>query len=261
MRSHPKVSYLLRFDDICPTMKWSNWDAIEYILLEQDIRPIMAVVPDNRDSDLYVESPNPDFWNRARRWQALGWAIGLHGFQHTYVTSHPGLFSRRKASEFAGLPPCAQRKKVESALAILRDEGLESNLWVAPGHSFDRNTVRIIRELGITTISDGFTICPYTDEHGILWIPQQLSEKQVLTAPRRRPVELKARGVWTVCFHANSWSKEDIRCFQSEIGRYRRLIRTADEVRMAYGGRQISWLDRIHAANFEVRRQFRLLVE
>jgi predicted deacetylase len=254
-----EASYLLRFDDICPTMKWSNWEPIEVILREHEIRPIMAVVPDNRDPDLCLEPANPQFWNRVRSWQAAGWAIGLHGFQHTYVTRRPGLYSHRNASEFAGLPPGLQREKLKRALAILRGEGVSSNLWVAPGHSFDRTTVHLLREVGITSVSDGFTIFPYTDEQGIFWIPQQLSEKGFLSLPGGKPIQPKSKGVWTVCFHLNAWTSEEIDRFRQEAGRYRALLRTADEVYAIYGGRQMDWLDRVQVAEFEVKRLLRLL--
>jgi predicted deacetylase len=111
MINRSEASYLPRFDDICPRMRWSNWEAIEQILSEYDIKPILTVVPDNRDADLALEHANPNFWNRVRRWQAAGWAIGIHAFQHTYVARDPGLYSNRRASEFAGLPPRAQRAK------------------------------------------------------------------------------------------------------------------------------------------------------
>lgn len=251
--------YLLRFDDICPTMKWSNWEPIEAVLSEHDIRPIMAVVPDNRDPDLYFDAPKADFWNRVRSWQAAGWTIGLHGYQHVSVTRRPGLYSYRTASEFAGVPAAVQRDKLVRALAILRSEGVTSNVWVAPGHSFDRITVGILRELGITNISDGFTVSPYTDKHGTFWIPQQLSEVHILSGPGRKSQKPRSAGGWTVCCHINSWTKEDIKRFQRNIPRYRSLIRTVDEIHAAYVGREMDWSDRVQVVESEFRRMVRLV--
>jgi len=261
MTGRTEASYLFRFDDICPTMKWSNWDAIEEILIEHDIRPIMAVIPDNRDSNLHLEAPNPNFWGRVRGWQAAGWTIGMHGFQHTYVTSNPGLYSNRSASEFAGLPLRVQREKLEHGLAILRGEGVPSNLWVAPGHSFDSTTVSILRELGVTLISDGYSISPYTDDQGTFWIPQQLSERQIFSVPGRKPSPLKSAGVWTACLHANAWTGEDIKRLRETVKRHRHLIRTIGEIHAIYSGRRRDWPDRIHAAKLECGRRLRLLFE
>src|SRR4051794_18231999 len=46
--------YLLRFDDICPTMNWPIWDRVEQTLIDQDIQPIVAVIPNNQDPALNV---------------------------------------------------------------------------------------------------------------------------------------------------------------------------------------------------------------
>src|SRR5262249_15450035 len=73
--------YLLRFDDICPTMNWGVWRSVEKILLDTDVKPILAVVPDNRDERLKVGNANEGFWEEVRGWQARSWTIGLHGYQ------------------------------------------------------------------------------------------------------------------------------------------------------------------------------------
>lgn len=257
-----QAQYLLRFDDICATMKWSNWDLIEEILVDHGIKPIMAIVPDNRDSYLKVQPPNPDFWSRARRWQSGGWALGMHGFQHTYVTQDPGLYSYQKASEFAGLPFEVQCDKLRRAAAILKEEGVDSNLWIAPGHSFDRTTIAALKAVGITSISDGFSRFPYTDSDGMFWIPQQqLSENEMLGPPHGHPDKPKSKGVWTVCLHPNAWSIGDIVRFKSRIEKLRPLIGTVDEVYASFSGRQLTWMDRIHITKCEARRQARLFIE
>src|SRR5262252_3697380 len=92
------TKYLLRFDDICPTMNWQVWSEIEAALLDQDLKPILAVVPDNQDPVLKVDPPVEDFWERVRTWQARGWTIALHGYQHRYVTHSPGIVTPIKRS-------------------------------------------------------------------------------------------------------------------------------------------------------------------
>ncbi|HXE12079.1 MAG TPA: DUF2334 domain-containing protein [Bryobacteraceae bacterium] len=257
-----QAQYLLRFDDICATMKWSNWDLIEEILVGHGIKPIMAIVPDNRDSYLKVQPPNPDFWSRVRRWQSDGWALGMHGFQHTYVTRDPGLYSYQKASEFAGLPFEVQCDKLRRAAAILKEEGVDSNLWIAPGHSFDRTTVAALKAVGLTSISDGFSRYPYTDGGGMFWIPQQqLSENEMLGPPHGQPAKPKSNGVWTICLHPNAWSIGDIVRFKSRVEKLRPLIGTVDEVYQSFRGRRLTWMDRIHITKCEARRRARLFIE
>ncbi|MEQ9561523.1 MAG: DUF2334 domain-containing protein, partial [Woeseiaceae bacterium] len=104
-----------------------------------------------------VGEPLPDFWARVRTWQSHGWSIGLHGHQHTYTTQDAGLLQLNSKSEFAGLSSDEQRRKLVAALKIFEANEVHADAWIAPGHSFDERTIEILRDLGITTISDGFS--------------------------------------------------------------------------------------------------------
>ncbi len=105
MRKRSKSArYLLRFDDLCPTMNWKVWSEIETTLTELRFKPVLAVVPDNRDPVLRVDDPKQDFWERVRQWQARGWTIALHGFQHKYTAEHAGIVTpNRYAQEKDGI--------------------------------------------------------------------------------------------------------------------------------------------------------------
>ena len=76
------AKYLLRFDDLCPTMNWDVWREVEQILYDTGVKPILAVVPDNKDEALRCGEPNSQFWEHVRQWQRAGAAVGLHGFEH-----------------------------------------------------------------------------------------------------------------------------------------------------------------------------------
>jgi predicted deacetylase len=220
------ASYLLRFDDICPTLKWSVWHEIESILLASDIRPLLAVVPDNRDERLMVCPPDTSFWEKVRKWQARGWSIGLHGYQHIYSSSDRGLVGLLPRSEFAGLTEDKQEHQLEAAVDIFRAEGVRPDFWVAPGHSFDRTTLRLLAAKGIRVLSDGHSIMPFVDEFGVLRVPQQLW--------RFRGMPF---GVWTVCIHFNSWSRNDIDLFRCSLLKYKRRLTSLEQVIRNHGDR------------------------
>ena len=139
------TQFILRFDDICPTMQWDVWSEIEVLLRRYNVKPILAVVPDNRDPVLQVAPPVADFWDRVRRWQDWGWTIALHGYQHLYVAKDGGLVNLRKKSEFASLPAGEQEDKLRRATAIFEREGIKSRVWIAPGNAFDETTVSLLR--------------------------------------------------------------------------------------------------------------------
>ena len=211
--------YLLRFDDICPTMNWRVWAEIETVLLQRQFKPVLAVVPDNRDPGLQVDAPAGDFWDRVRAWQDRGWTIALHGYQHRYVTRNAGMVAVRRKSEFAGLPVEAQREKLRRAVAIFEREGITPSVWIAPGNTFDANTVALLPEFGIHMICDGYFRFPFVGPRRVTWVPQQLHYFRPAPA-----------GVWTVCYHHNHWTASQSRKFREDLDRYGAGIVSLEEV-------------------------------
>jgi predicted deacetylase len=208
-------AYLIRFDDVCPTMNWAVWDRVERHLDRLSIKPLVAIVPDNQDPHLQVGEARANFWERARGWAAKGWGIGLHGHQHRYTTTSAGLLGLNRFSEFAGVPLDEQRTKLRDGLAILQRHGLRPSIWVAPGHSFDEHTLAALDDVGVRCVSDGFAVVPFRDTAGRLWIPQQLW--------RFRSMPL---GLWTVCLHPNAWTPRDIERFERDTARFAPQIAT-----------------------------------
>jgi predicted deacetylase len=240
--------YLIRFDDLCPTMNWKIWTAIESILLEFNVHPILAVVPDNQDQGLEVDPPRTDFWSNVRQWQARGWSIGLHGYQHLWETEDAGIVGIARRSEFAGLSETAQQTKLQNAIAIFHKEGITPDVWVAPAHSFDKRTVTLLKRIGLSVISDGFALAPYRDSSGLMWVPQQLWKF------RWRP-----SGVWTVCFHHNHWTSNDVVRFQTDLHKYCKHVTNLQTILAEDPQRRHGVLDNIyasaHMATISLRRQ------
>lgn len=234
-----EAQYLLRFDDICPTMNWGVWHEIETILCDMGVQPILAIVPDNQDEVLRVSPPDAFFWERARSWQARGWTLAMHGWQHRFTTADGGMLGMNRFSEFAGLPRREQEHKLRCAQAVFEREGIESAMFIAPAHSFDAVTVAALKDLGVTYLCDGFGLLPHVDEFGMTWIPQQL------WTFRRRLF-----GVWTICFHINRWSAKEVAWFRREIARYRGRVSSFTAVASRYGGRRKSILDSAAASAY-----------
>ncbi len=242
--------YLIRFDDICPTMNWEMWSRIESVLRDNQINPLLAVIPDNQDNKLNFGAARPSFWDEVRRWQGLGWTIGLHGYQHRFVTGQSGIVGIQRRSEFAGVPAWEQDEKLLRAVEIFRVNGVRPDVWIAPAHSFDWNTVAALQKLGITTINDGFAIAPHTDSRGLLWIPQQLWKF------RWRPF-----GVWTVCYHHNRWTDEQFAQFQNDISQRCNLIGDLTGVCTEYRQRRRTLLDSAYALAHSTALSWRAAVK
>ncbi len=193
----PETRYIFRMDDACPWMAHQKWQTLEDMFDRYGVKPVVAVVPDCQDPGLREDVEDPGFWKKAQAWQAKGWDIALHGFDHVYRGRSRGLVPINARTEFAGQSEEVQRQKIRDGWKLLNDRGLKPTVWIAPAHTFDRTTLRCLaEETDIRTVSDGLSSRPF-QRYGFDWVPQQI------WAPRTCPP-----GVWTICLHPNTMSED-----------------------------------------------------
>jgi len=228
------AQYLLRFDDLCPTVSHTRLQRLLTLIEEYGIRPILAVVPDNRDYDLQHSPPDPEFWDRMCSLEAAGATIALHGFQHLCMSKGRSLVPLHRHSEFAGVAEETQRQWIHAGLDILRGHGLNPRIWVAPRHGFDRSTLRALSQEGIKVLSDGFARAPFT-RGGLTWIPQQLWG----------PVE-KSCGIWTICIHSNFTHASQVAELHAFIRTHAAQFTSLDRVLAEYPPARLSPIEKLH---------------
>jgi len=215
------AKYLIRLDDACPQMHHEKWNKIEEIFDVFDIKPIVAIIPDNKDKTLNIKEKDPHFWDKANNWENKGWSIGLHGYQHDMrPTSAKQILPIYKRSEFSGLSYDEQSKKIKKGNEILINNGLKPTVWVAPAHCFDTTTLEVIKnETTINIVSDGIAFNTFY-EYGLNWIPQQLWNFQP-----------KKNGIWTICLHPNMMKDKDIDELKDNIALYKDKIISVDDIK------------------------------
>jgi len=192
-----ETRYVFRMDDACPWMEHAKWDSLEAIFDRYGVKPVVAVVPDCQDPGLRQSAEDPAFWDKARRWQAKGWDIALHGFDHVYRGENRGLVPLNARTEFAGQSEEIQRQKIRDGWKILLEKGLNPTVWIAPAHTFDKTTLKcLLEETTIRIVSDGLSNRPFR-RFGFSWVPQQI------WAPRGCPA-----GLWTICLHPNTMGED-----------------------------------------------------
>lgn len=216
--------YLFRLDDICPTMHWDNFMRLKEIFDRYNVKPLIAVIPQNQDPSL--KWPNEytvkeqDFWELMRKLQQeQGWEIGQHGFQHLYVTKQGGLLKINKESEFAGLDYIEQEEKIRKGKEILKQHDISTDIFVAPSHSFDKNTCNALLNNNFYYISDGLSFYPYM-RYGLVWIPQMLWG----------PLEMSI-GIHTICLHPNIFKEHDFLKIEKFIQQNIKYITTFQEIK------------------------------
>lgn len=184
--------YLIRLDDASDHMHIENWTRMERMLDENGIKPLVGVIPENRDPMLLQFPEDPLFWEKAKHWQEKGWRLALHGYDHVCSSNCAGMNPVHNRSEFAGISMEEQRRKIRDGLGILHAQGVKPNVFFAPSHTFDENTLEALRmESDIRIISDTVANDTYC-HNGFTFIPQQ--------AGRVRELPFK---LTTICLHPN----------------------------------------------------------
>lgn len=234
--------YLIRLDDASDHMHIENWARVERMLDENGIKPLVGVIPMNHDPKLLKFREDPGFWQKVRDWQAKGWRIALHGCEHVYCTKSGGMNPVHSRSEFAGLPLEIQREKIRTGLAALREKGLNPDIFFAPSHTFDENTLEALRlESDIRIVSDTVANDTYC-RNDFTFIPQQ--------SGRVRELPFK---VTTICLHPNNLSDrefEEIETFFKAHG-----DAFADPNAIGVTGRRLGLLDHAYRAAYSLKRK------
>lgn len=210
------MSIFIRIDDITADMDWSRFEQVKDILDCYDVKPLIGVVPANEDSNLIRGNVREDYWEYLKSLVDKGWKIALHGYSHVYLTQESGLLGINPFSEFAGVDWDTQRKKILDGKNELLSHGIATDVFMAPGHTFDSNTLRALRDCGFTTITDGLNRAPYIREN-ILFIPCRL-----------RGYNVDEGGTDTICLHPNTISDEGLRILESFLSQHRNIIEEFD---------------------------------
>lgn len=188
--------YLIRLDDACPTMDRAKWQRMFDILDRYGVRPMVGIIPHNEDPKQEIDTPDAEFWNKARQWQQKGYAIAMHGYNHCYISDKglEGLNPLWARSEFVGVLYDVQKQKIRDGFRILSEHGVKPKYFFAPSHTFDENTLKALRECtDIRIISDTIATKPYIKDD-FIFLPQLGGHC----------TEMKISGIWTFCLHPST---------------------------------------------------------
>lgn len=161
---------LIRFDDICPTMNYDQFKRAEKLLDRYNVKPLIGVIPDCKDPDLCIENESPHFWEYVNNLKIKGYTIAMHGLNHVFDSKTRGTINTSYKSEFAGHSVEVQLAKLLKGREILEKHGIFTDIFFAPAHSYDRNTIRALKLAGFKYLSDGKSSKPYVLD-GIKLLP------------------------------------------------------------------------------------------
>jgi len=236
------MKIVIRMDDIAPGMDMGKFRRFKRILDEHGIKPLIGVVPDNEDPKLMAgddddvriaqdtesgvkvsdreEGPfdiednkdegfgsekDAEFWRMVRSLQTEGWIIAMHGLHHKYTTKKGGLLPLNKQSEFAGIDLEEQIKMLRQGKKILESHGIATDFFMAPSHSYDKNTIRALLETGFRRITDGFGTKAYR-RFDITFYPISYNKKSA--------VKNNSEGFTTFVVHTGTMTGDDFAYYE-----------------------------------------------
>lgn len=188
----------IRIDDVCPTMNYQKFETAMALLEKYKVKPLLGIVPDCKDPDLKEEEPHENFWEMVRNMQKSGCIIAMHGYRHCYDIDKRGNVNDRTRSEFAGHPYEIQYEKIQKGKKILEEQGIFTEIFFAPSHSYDSNTLKALHANGFKYISDGRSHKAYK-QCGVICVPCRS-----FGLPK-----MKKNGNYTVVLHPSEWGKEE----------------------------------------------------
>lgn len=185
------LKFIIRLDDACPNMDKEKWDRIEKILDKYNIKPIVGIIPDNKDEEFCYEYIN-NFWSEyAQKWQLKGWIIAQHGLNHN--------LNKKIRTEFKNKSYEEQMNILKKGNEILKKNNICPSCFFAPAHTFDNKTVDACSELGcFKFISDGYAFYPYRNRK-MLFLPCVFDT----------PHKISNFGVFTFVYHPNKMKDSD----------------------------------------------------
>ncbi|MBD5546106.1 MAG: DUF2334 domain-containing protein [Lachnospiraceae bacterium] len=199
----------VRLDDITPDMDWERFFQFKALLDRYQVKPLIGIVPDNQDENLKKQTKKSqipeDFWSYIKELKADGWTLAMHGVHHIYTTDKGGLFPLNNFSEFAGIPLDKQKEMLSKGKQILKEKGIETKIFMAPAHSYDRNTLKALKEIGFTALTDGFGSHPYLWD-GLKFYPISFNLSSTFK---------KKTGYSTMVVHTDTVTSNDLNRYES----------------------------------------------
>ncbi|MBQ0027065.1 MAG: DUF2334 domain-containing protein [Lachnospiraceae bacterium] len=200
----------IRLDDITPDMDPEKYKKVEKILDDNGICPLIGVVPFNEDENLKRSSErltDSEFAEYIKGRLDKKWVVALHGYNHVYTTGKMGIFPLNNFSEYAGVPYEKQLEMLKKGKDKLAEFGVQTDIFMTPAHTYDKNTLKALVDAGFSRVTDGFGSGPYIRK-GLTFYPISRKRKECIS---------DKKGYTTLVLHTNTMEDSDIERFENMI--------------------------------------------
>lgn len=218
IRKYTKI--LIRIDDVTENMNWENMDKCEKLFDENNIIPLLGVIPLNQDPEFLKYPKNNNFWSRVEHWHKKGWEITMHGCNHLYTqkSDKKDIFKYGGHSEFFGLNYDQQLKKIKEGLNEFKKRNIKIRSFFAPNHIYDENTLKALSNSHLKIVIDGYGLFPFY-KGDILFVPQLFHKEIFLPF-----------GIQSTQIHLNNWDNDYFENFKIFIKKHKNNIVNLDYI-------------------------------
>lgn len=189
----------VRLDDITPDMDYEKFYRMKQLLDTYQIKPLIGVVPFNEDKNLMRNPKRGDFAEFLQGLLQEGYVAALHGYKHLYSTKKGGIFPLNHFSEYVGVSFEKQDEMIAKGKKQLQNWGVDTDIFMAPGHTFDGNTLKALKKNGFRYVTDGFGKQPYIRKE-LVFLPIAIKQTDCYG---------KTEGYSTLVFHTNTLEDSD----------------------------------------------------
>lgn len=240
--------YLMRLDDASQNWNIEKWTRMHNLLKKYGIKPIFAIIPHNEDKKLLDYPEDKEFLQKIKSWISEGWTPALHGYSHTLVEKSGGINPVNNRSEFAGASLDIQKQKIRDGYKILKDWGIDPKIFVAPAHTFDKNTLTALyEECDIRIISDTVASDVYFKDN-FYYIPQQSGQARKLN-----------NKITTFCYHPNTTTDAQFEKLEEFLKKYHSQFISFDDIE--FKKRKLSLYDKVLSGIYFSRRKITKLIK
>lgn len=192
--------FLIRLDDSHINQDYDKWTRVMGILIAHNVVPLVGIIANNKDSNLfYTEASLSDYLAWLNYFETY-FIPAVHGYTHVYIEEPNPLYKGRATGEFGRMTSSQQEIRIKKAMNAINSwvKNSEVSWFVAPGHSFNKETLVACESLGLK-ISDGIAFWPFkSKKYNMKFMPQ------ILNTPKRLFI-----GMNTFCLHPNTMENKD----------------------------------------------------
>lgn len=213
------IKIAVRIDDFCADIDKNKFLIVTNFLDKMEIKPLIGIIPENKDKTLKKGDCFENFWEVARDLQNKGYTFAQHGFNHVYTSKDGGILNINKRGEHTGEDVESQYRILSEGRKILQKNGFDLNIYMAPSNSFDKNTLKALKKLNFKYVTDGWTNYLYEME-------------DLVFIPCRNVIKISKHdsGIITLMLHTNTLTNKQFEIFKQTIINNRENVVNYDEL-------------------------------